>query len=252
MKTLFLCDNDQPQTVAALCAARGFGVEIQGFAHPNRVADPALLAAALPQLEPVARRSLHGVFYDLCPGSPDPLIRAVTRQRLEQSAAAGRALGVQEIVFHHGYVPGTSSRAGWMSRAPAFWKDFLSAQPPGLAFHLENLLEWEPGFLAELLDRVGDPRLDACLDVGHAHCYSRAPVLEWVRGLGQRIGFVHLHDNRGADDEHLAFGEGTLPLEETLHALEEHCPGASWMIEVTGEGLLRSLDWLDARGFLGQ
>lgn len=250
MKNIFLCDSNDPNTVSALCASRGFGIEIQGFAHPTQVDNQALLEATLPRLAPVARRSLHGVFYDLCPGSPDPLIRQVTRQRLEQSSAAARALGAQEVVFHDGHVPGNSSRIGWMKRAPEFWQSFLTGQAPGLSFHLENLLEREPDFIAELLDTVGSDRLDACLDIGHAHCYSPISPVEWARQLGRRIGFVHLHDNRGADDDHLALGLGTLPLQETLLALEEHSPDASWMIEVTGEGLLRSLEWLGQHGFV--
>ena len=69
-------------------------------------------------------------------------------------------------------------------------------------------------------------------------------------GLGSRIGYVHLHDNQGKEDEHLGLGRGSIPMVETLHCLQECCPQAVWAIEAHELGIEQSIEWLDARGFL--
>ena len=111
------------------------------------------------------------------------------------------------------------------------------------------MLEWDPALLADLIDAIGRPWVDVNLDVGHVHCNSKAGMESWVRVLGRRIGYVHLHDNHGAEDEHLAFGKGTLPMRETLLMLEEASPSAPWCVEVNTECLEESLQWLERNGF---
>jgi len=61
---------------------------------------------------------------------------------------------------------------------------------------------------------------------------------------------VHLHDNRGEQDEHLGLGKGSIPVEIVCQALEEHAPHAVWAIEAEGDGVRQSLDWLVSHGFL--
>ena len=73
----------------------------------------------------------------------------------------------------------------------------------------------------------------------------------WIRRLGKRIGYVHLHDNNGERDEHLAFGEGTIPLADVCRALEEEAPDAVWTVELAGgiPDLQKSMEWLVEHGF---
>jgi sugar phosphate isomerase/epimerase len=78
-------------------------------------------------------------------------------------------------------------------------------------FHLENMLELSPDIMIESIDTIGDARVSACLDIGHACCNSTTPVLKWIEKLGSRIAYVHLHDNDGSDDQHSAIGEGKIP-----------------------------------------
>lgn len=50
------------------------------------------------------------------------------------------------------------------------------------------------------VDVVNDHRLKICLDVGHAHCNSKMEVEDWIRTLGDRIYYFHLHNNHGKQD----------------------------------------------------
>jgi sugar phosphate isomerase/epimerase len=76
--------------------------------------------------------------------------------------------------------------------------------------------------------------------------------MRWIERLGTKIGYVHLHDNHGIEDEHLGFGQGTIPLDDVCRALDELAPDAIWTIETQPEWLEFSLAWLGQRGFLKQ
>ena len=62
---------------------------------------------------------------------------------------------------------------------------------------------------SEFLDLISEGLpLQMTLDVGHANTTSQ--LEKYVRDMGKRIAHVHLHDNRGEDDEHLVIGKGTI------------------------------------------
>ncbi len=250
MYKLLICDGREVAEVAPLCAANGFGIEVQSFYRPAALEDQALVNYHREQIAGIMPRAMHGPFGDLCPGSFDPMVREVARFRLEQAYALAGQLGIEHLIFHHGYVPHTSMRKGWIRRSAEFWKSFLAEKSPDMHFYLENLLDLEPSIIAEVMGEIGCANLSINLDIGHAHCNSHTPVLAWIEALGPRIGYTHLHDNHGEDDEHLGFGQGTIPLTEVCHALNEYAPDAIWAIEAEGEGIDISLRWLCDNGFL--
>jgi sugar phosphate isomerase/epimerase len=247
VQSLFICDETRFEDAAALCRHRQTGIEIQTFYQPGALDKSAeLIERHRRAIAGLAPQSLHGPFGDLCPGSFDPVVRAVARFRYTQAVAVADDLGIDHLVLHHSYVPGTSFRANWIQRLTEFWRDFLQAARPSLRIHLENHLETDPTMIAELLDGVSDPRLDACLDIGHLHCYAKADPVDWIKVLGPRIGYVHLHDNDSSADSHLALGQGTISLPAVLAALEEFSPGAIWAVESGLSVMEQSLDWLNA------
>lgn len=250
MKTLLLCDNSKVDVVAPLCEANGFGIEIQAFFRPIALEDPQQLAYHRTCIASITPRAMHAPFGDLCPGSFDPMVRDVARFRLEQAYVIADSLEVDHLVMHHGYVPYTSARSGWVTRSAAFWRAFCAEKSPTMQFHLENLLELEPSIIADIISAIDLPNVTINLDIGHAHCNSHTPVLPWIEALGDRIGYVHLHDNHGETDEHLGFGHGTIPLVEVCHALNACTPNSVWAIETEVEGIAASLLWLQEYGFI--
>lgn len=250
MRRLFLSDDGHPVETAAISRRHKLGIEVQAFYDPALLEDdPRAVEKHREALGGLSDRALHGCFGDLCPGSFDRMVREVARNRFELSHDIARRLGAQHLILHHGYVPHTSPPATWLKRCTKFWQDFLADKNGGIRFHIENMLELDPGLLADLIDAIGRPWVDANLDIGHVHCNATAGLETWIRGLGSRIGYAHLHDNHGGEDEHLAFGKGTLPLKETLLMLEEVAPSACWCVEVNTECLEESLGWLERNGF---
>ena len=102
----------------------------------------------------------------------------------------------------------------------------------------DNLDDFERQMEAarEELKFLGSPALTVhgpFLDLGHAHCFSEYPVTEWAERLAGHIRHVHVHDNDGSRDAHLALGRGTIPVEETVRRIVKYSPGATWTVECT-------------------
>ncbi len=185
---------------------------------------------------------LHGPFLDLNAMSFDSRIREVTEMRFAQAWRAAEALGAGKVIYHSGFVPSTCYAEGWAKRMAEFWERFLDGRE-GIEVLVENVFDPEPGPLLELAERIEHPYFGLCLDIGHAHCFGTPPVRLWAETLGGHIRHVHLHDNDGSADQHLALGEGNIPMAEVLPLLAAHAPG--WTIECAQEEeVLRSADVL--------
>jgi len=251
MRAVIICDETEPAKAAEVCEAGGYGIEIQSFYDPAyivRTPDAVELHRSI--VEGISLRSLHGPFGDLCPGSFDVMVRDLARYRYFAAVPVAKRLGVSHMVLHHSYVPHTSLPSLWVKRCIRFWREILRETPESISIHLENFLELDHTMMADLIEAVDSKRLDVCLDIGHAHCYSAQTVVQWIEQLRDKIGYVHMHDNRGEEDEHLALGDGTVPLEDVCNALEEHAPNALWAIETKSEYVEKSLARLREYGFI--
>jgi sugar phosphate isomerase/epimerase len=246
MRALILtCDAKLVKTYAPLAQSRGFGLELQLF--PPLDDASAVIANYAPSLEGfTGLRTSHGPYADLCPGSPDPMVRQVAAHRIGQVLPIARSLGAGPLVVHHGYVPHSSQVEQWVLRSCAFWRAELAGLPQGMSFHVENYFDYTPDVLLRVAREVNDPRLGICLDIGHCHAISRTPLLKWIEALGDRVTYVHLHDNDGTADQHRALGQGNAPVADALAALEKLAPQAIWCLEGNA---LESLAWLETHGF---
>ena len=120
-------------------------------------------------------------------------------------------LGVTRLVSHtwFDHSPTTrEERPGVGARHAAFWQKVLAGR--GIEVYLENSSGHTPEVLAAEVDTIGLPQVGACLDVGHAHYQGSSPLHRWVEVLGPRLRHLHLHDNDGNSDQHLAMGAGTM------------------------------------------
>jgi len=249
---LVLCDSYHPRETASLCKSTGFGIEVQSFIDPTHATtQPSAIGEHRALLAGIFPTSLHGAFEDLVPASKDAMIRNVARVRFDQSQRVASALGTQNIVLHHGYVPRRGAADGWIARSTEFWRAFLDAhgdQPQRV--HVENVRDDGPEVLRSVVETVAHPRIGLCLDVGHVHCHSPKSPPEWIRELRGLITYVHLHNNDGTADQHRAISDGTLPMRETLDALLEYAPRAIWALEVTPDLAELSIQWLQDNHYL--
>lgn len=195
----------------------------------------------------VTNLTIHGPFLDLNPASYDSQIREVTFHRFSQSYEAALLLGAKKIIFHTCFIPTIYFPDEWPERMADFWNDFLKdrQQIPVL---MENVYDPYPEPIRKVKDLVNASNFMLCLDIGHVNCYSKLSVLEWICCLDDAIDHVHLHDNDGTRDAHLALGEGSLPVHEVIEALKKAAPTATYTIECAApQAVLDSYEMIRCR-----
>ena len=215
------------ENAAALARSYDLGLELADFCTALNLDQPERSkreAAMADRMSGLSRFVLHAPFCELTPCAVDPMIGEVSRFRYEQAAELALAHGVKRLVIHSGFVPNVYYPGWYMEQAPRFWREYLATKPADFELLLENVLDPEPGILAQTAAAVGDPRLGLCLDIGHATVYSERSWQEWTEAFAPYLRHVHLHDNDGAADLHLPLGTGALPLKPWLEALEQARP----------------------------
>jgi len=91
----------------------------------------------------------------------------------------------------------------------------LENVPPKDGHPLESI-----HYFSEVMKAV--PALRFHLDVAHAFIENRMKgVKEYIGAFSDRLAHVHLHDNHGEHDEHLALGMGKIDLRKVVRFLKE-------------------------------
>ena len=259
MGNLFISELLSPEDMRRVCAQTGAGVELIQFSIADNLDDPdgaiRSVRQALASYDATPELTVHGPFLDLNPATWDSCVLQATRLRFSQAYDAARVVGAKKVVFHTGFYPHANFLQGWLERAVDFFRAFMKERND-LEVVLENLFDPLPEPLLTVYEGVAHPRFKLCLDIGHAHCYSRVPVTEWAKKLLPALGHIHVHDNRGFDplserpDQHLALGAGTMPLDDVFAALRAR-PDLTYTIECnTPEDALRSWARLKAEGLV--
>jgi sugar phosphate isomerase/epimerase len=210
-----------------LACEHGLGIEVMAFAYPD-VLDgnwQDLLNEYRRILEPVPGPiTVHGPFMDMVSGSPDDRINEVCRQRYQQAIHITSELGSKLMVLHANFIGSlhnTFYRKGWHMRNIEFWRPMAEyAGNAGINIALENMWEFDPGIIGDLLAAVNHPNLRACLDIGHAHLFSdtQFTLLDWLNTLEPWLIHSHMNNNNGKLDEHHGFDyeKGVLNYHEVL------------------------------------
>jgi len=170
--------------------------------------------------------TIHGPFLDLNAGSRDESIRKATLARYAQAFAAAKILQPLQMVLHSGYdrwhYGGSEDGEIWLEQSMKSWEWALEeTEGLGLTIALENVFEHQPRILTRLLQRIDSHRLRFCFDLGHCNLFSAVPMTEWMDELTPFLAEIHLHDNLGQDDDHLAMGEGKIDFPSFFHYLRE-------------------------------
>lgn len=184
------------------------------------------LAGAARQIAANGRRpTVHAPFFDLSPGAMEPLVRQITLQRLTQALQAAGHLGAHLMVVHPGYdrwrYPNLASV--WLGHAAETFAPLLAmAEQYDCRLALENIYEHQPATLTALVDRLDSRWFGHCFDIGHWRLFGTEPQDAWLKAVAPRLLHLHLHDNRGQNDDHLPVGEGIIdftPLRQMLSGL---------------------------------
>jgi sugar phosphate isomerase/epimerase len=250
MRSVVLCDNSEPEKVLPLCRKYGFGIEIQGFYDPNKTEDKSIISMYSRVLPNNIIKYFHAPFWDLCLGSANKKIADITNFYFDYAYHVAEELDCLGITVHHGFVPHTSYPTNWIKRSIIFWNDFFNSHSGKIKMFMENQCENDTETLIGIVDGCQNNRLSVNLDIGHAHCNSSLAIAEWIRQLGNRIEYVHLHQNYGINDEHLGLRKGNIPLITVLNLLNQYAPEAIWALECAVDEMHNSIEFLTENGYI--
>jgi sugar phosphate isomerase/epimerase len=87
---------------------------------------------------------------------------------------------------------------------------------------IENVYEKTPRMLIRLFEGLNTEQVGFCFDPGHMNAFSETDMQGWLNELGPRIREIHLHDNDGTEDDHLAIGKGNIDFESLFEYVEQN------------------------------
>lgn len=102
------------------------------------------------------------------------------------------------------------------------------AEKRGVRIAMENMRTNHA--LIKILDTIGSPMLGFCYDSGHDYVWSHTPY-ELLDRYKDRLFAVHLHDNLGQNDDHLAPGEGKINWDIVREGIEHSAYKGSYTLE---------------------
>ncbi len=171
---------------------------------------------------------LHGPVHDVNLASLKEPIRRASVDILKSCIDVVHLIGGDSIAVHCGKCPADQIRMLEVARQRLYaslHEIATYAAEHGVRIGIENkqhgrdreivLYPDEQRVYVESIREFGG---FAVVDIGHANTTEVAPV-DYLRTLGDLVEEVHLHDNRGAKDDHLPLGSGTVPLRDVLMEL---------------------------------
>ncbi len=169
--------------------------------------------------------TLHGPFYDLVPGGMDRKILKASRERLKEAFDIIPLFEPLSIVCHTGYDRKRYHEVEdeWLDTALETWAPLVKdLQGTRTTLMLENVYERTPRMLQKLLRGLNSEKVGFCFDPGHMNVFSETNMKGWLTTLGPFLKEVHLHDNDGNSDDHLAIGQGKIDFEHLFEYMEEN------------------------------
>jgi len=171
--------------------------------------------------------TIHGPFTDLPLGSVNSSIRKAVINTLKKAIDITRIFGSKTMVIHTGFDPkhhGEYEKA-WGERAKESLFELIdhaNQKAPNVKLLVENTFEYDPRLHEDIFATFAQEAVGFCFDLAHQVVFSKCSMDEWLRSCGDRLMELHLHDNHGKSDEHLAVGRGRLDFDSLFKWLKEH------------------------------
>jgi sugar phosphate isomerase/epimerase len=166
--------------------------------------------------------SAHAPLSDINIGSLNPTIRDASLKEVLLAISSCRRMDIDLITVH----PGFLSPLGQLDRKAVIDETRRSlleidkaATENGVVAALENMPRMpittctEP---TELLSLIEGTSLSVTFDIGHAH--TNGNIDDFLKHTS-RFANIHIHDNDGSWDQHLAIGEGKIDFDHVLSGL---------------------------------
>jgi sugar phosphate isomerase/epimerase len=186
--------------------------------------------------------TIHAPFSDLAPGATDRYVLQATRDKLQRAFALIPVFQPLSIVCHLNYEPYKHQDRvdDWFKLSLETWQGLLEVNAAhGTPLMFENTYETDPTIHKRMLTSLASDQARFCLDTGHVMAFAQTIWQDWLPALKPWLGQLHLHDNNGRFDEHLAIGNGIFDFTgffaylktnrlNPIVTLEPHAENALW------------------------
>lgn len=173
--------------------------------------------------------------------SPDATCRAHAMQEILVAVEAAAALGVHYFVIHPGPenadIPSREERLIRIENVVSVLNEVaIRCAELGIRCVLENklphLLFGNSNDIVWILAALETNQVGACLDTGHA--FLAGDLYNLVYKLAPYLRMLHVHDNTGQSDEHLAPGDGGIDWKSFLGELVQIGFHGAMILEIAG------------------
>ncbi len=255
-KILIIPDKNNIKESLELADKYGVGFEYNDFKIPDVLDDTMALKETIDLYK--SNRlpeycTVHGAFMDVIPFSADSKIREISNMRIEQSIKAAKEMGAKAVVFHTNYNPflNTKSYIGlWIDENIKYWSMILEKHSD-INIYLENMFDDSYQIIEKISEElIKYDNYGVCLDYAHASITKVKPS-DWASKIGRYVKHIHINDNDGISDLHLAWGEGIIDRFDFYDCYKKYMSNATILLETDGnENAKRSLEQLIADGFV--
>lgn len=254
-KYLIIPDINEINDYLKIALDNDFGFEFNDFYSPKVLSNQQFCDERIDAYKDYNLPSLltsHGDFFDVYVFSADEEIVKISIMRIEESMEVARKIGAQKVVFHTNYNSQIKTDLyfnNWIERNYAVFSNICNKYKD-ITILMENMFDYDYIPLIMLAERMKDiSNFGVCLDYAHAFL-SKVEPKEWVLNLYPYIKHVHINDNEGQEDSHLAVGDGLIDWDEFNELRKEYFDKATILIEVNGQENIRtSINYMNANGF---
>ena len=171
--------------------------------------------------------SIHAPCFDLNPASINPRIQEAVFEHYRESLHLAKRVGARAVVVHLGHQSDMKLRRDEsITRTFHLLRRVLKiAENDGILLLAENT---DYGNLKmvknveqyrQTIFGFHSPFMKAVLDTGHANLNGLSMV-RMIKGLGRRLGSLHISDNQNDKDAHLPPGRGSIDFQRIFKALD--------------------------------
>lgn len=190
--------------------------------------------------------TIHAPFMDVNIAALGSKSRTNSISQIKDSIDLANEIDAKAVVVHPGLIPFL------VKEMPEKIYDVANASIKEIGEYSKNLgvnatIENMPAFesmiyqdMTRLDEVLRENDMAMTLDIGHAHHSGIAPDAMYF----DSIKHIHIHDNMGDDDTHLALGEGNIQLKRIIDMFEDKNYDGIYMIEVnTKDSIKKSLEF---------
>jgi sugar phosphate isomerase/epimerase len=164
------------------------------------------------------RFTVHSPYENVNVASSDATKRRLSVDAVKRSLERAAKFDALNVVVHPGTADvGVTPEAAFEANCESLMEVWDYSCSIGQHMAVENDIPHENGILVKPDDfrrffAMAGARLPMLLDVGHANISGT--LKEFVRDMASDLAELHLHDNDGGWDQHLAIGKGTTNFSE--------------------------------------